>query len=402
LILKLEFRKLRIKPGTDRTRSKGKYSEVPAMWSKSAFVPLLALTITAPANAQTTGGPAPIEKVVVYIECTSEKDGSKTQGTGVLVSENGQVLTAKHVVPPGFKCLGGIGTAATTPTRRLIRDIRQVAADAILLKFVRDPGEEFNFVRYRRITDNLKGHSITAHGFPKASQTGQVFQTEGVIATTIPDDRGMIGTSALQSSGMSGGPVFLKQDGSLIGIIAGADFDTATGSPASFGVLAAQEIANSLELTTSGQQTGLEKLAEKRFGPTLLNPGETKNFAIKLEREGLVDVLIESIKLADGSHKQTPGLAVRVCNAQTPVGVPCDHNQVGEAGVASKKLPAGWANISVFNFDVNPKLSFTMRVDYPGDPKSASTDSQPESIKTGDCSPVATNVNGNVVITMKC
>jgi hypothetical protein len=117
----------------------------------------------------------------------------------------------------------------------------------MLLRFVRSPDEQFSFVQYRRIRDALRGEPIVAHGFPGGG-VGDVFQTEGTIGQTNIDERGIIRTDALQTSGMSGGPVLLKRDHSLIGIVVGADFDQNTGSPSSFGVLAAQEVATLFEL----------------------------------------------------------------------------------------------------------------------------------------------------------
>ncbi len=208
------------------------------------------------ATAQTSGQPGaqppPIEGVIVYIECKSPNGQTTSKGTGVLVSGDGAVLTAKHVAPVGYACLGGIGTAATTPTRKLNRDPRQAPVDAMLLRFVQTGGEVFPFVRYRKLEASLRGKPISAYGFP-GTGVGDVFQTDGTIAQTNIDDRGIFGTSALQSSGMSGGPVVLKEDGNLIGIIVGANFDPTTGAPASYGVLASSLVASVFDLTPALQ-----------------------------------------------------------------------------------------------------------------------------------------------------
>jgi hypothetical protein len=75
---------------------------------------LLFLAASSPAIhilAQTTDQPPPIESVIVYVKCKA-LDGKISRGTGVLVSSEGAVLTAKHVVPLGYTCLDEVGTAA--------------------------------------------------------------------------------------------------------------------------------------------------------------------------------------------------------------------------------------------------------------------------------------------------
>ncbi len=222
------------------------------------FAPLLLAGSICAAAAQTAdqpnAKPPPIDKVIVYIECKSPNGQTTSKGTGVLVNDEGAILTAGHVAPTGFTCLGGIGTAATTPTRKLIRDPRQAPVDAILLRFVRTGGEVFPFVHYQRIHDPLKGKPIVGYGFQTGApgDTGEPFRADGTIAQTNINGSGIFGTNALQSSRLSGGPVFLKegddQIGNLIGIIAGADFDPSSGAPSSYGVLAAQVVANAFEL----------------------------------------------------------------------------------------------------------------------------------------------------------
>jgi hypothetical protein len=185
---------------------------------------------------------------IVFIECLGD-DEKTTRGSGVIVSDEGAILTAKHVAPAGYKCKGVKGTAATTPTRKLIRRRASTTYDAMLLEFVPDPGEVFHAVRYVGLTPEMQGKDITAYGFPGGgTATGQISRRRGVVSTTSPDEQGNIETDVLTTAGMSGGPVILDENDGLIGIIAGANFDVATGTPADFAVLAAEQVSNELEL----------------------------------------------------------------------------------------------------------------------------------------------------------
>lgn len=198
---------------------------------------------------------------IVYIECTKD-DGAILQGTGTIVSEDGKVLTAKHVAPAGSKCKGVRGTGATTPTRRLVNRGTSSAFDASLLQFVPDPNEVFEFVRYLPLSP-LQGRGIAAYGFPDDG-IGQISIRRGIISTTIPNSGGIIQTDALTASGMSGGPVFLSETGSLIGIIAGANFSPTTASPTYYGVLAAEIIANEFALHMANTNPPAETIEAER------------------------------------------------------------------------------------------------------------------------------------------
>ncbi|WP_350116081.1 serine protease [Nitrosomonas sp.] len=182
-----------------------------------------------------------ISDFVVYLECA--KEGQPTSfGTGVLVSEKGHVLTAKHVVPEGYNCKGVPGNP-TLPTRGLIKDPRLMEnIDARLLKFVPGEGEKFPSVKFCKLDDKLKGKSIKARGFSQGSNELTVRQ--GVISTIHTDEKGIIETDVITTRGMSGGPVMLGDGSNLIGIVSGAQFDPATGQPAYFGVLATETIAD--------------------------------------------------------------------------------------------------------------------------------------------------------------
>jgi S1-C subfamily serine protease len=185
------------------------------------------------------------QESLVYIECFDSSNTRVSRGSGVIVSSDGRVLTAKHVVK-GNSCRASLGTGATMPSRSLIRGRASSVYDAVILKLVPLPGEVFQAVRYTRIAA-LQRKSITAYGVP-IDGTGQVSVRTGVISTTITDSAGHIQTDALTARGMSGGPVVLDETRALVGIVVGADVDVTSGLPTNYAVLAAEEVAAELGL----------------------------------------------------------------------------------------------------------------------------------------------------------
>jgi hypothetical protein len=171
-----------------------------------------------------------------------------------------------------------------------------------MLRFVKNTDEKFKFFSSISLEDKLKGTPIIAAGFPKQG-VGDIFITEGIISQINVDERGIFGTSALQSSGMSGGPVVLKENGSLIGIIVGATFDASTGAPASYGVLAMQEIGPTLGIR-------VDPTAPRRdIAPTAEQ--------YEPQHEGLLRGAINA--LAEGVCSETMGVLLRTqCQAQMP------------------------------------------------------------------------------------
>jgi len=189
----------------------------------------------------------------VYIECYDSSNARVSRGSGVLVSSDGRVLTAKHVIKSNSTCRASLGTGATAPSRSLVRGRASSAYDAMIVRLVPDPGEVFSTIRYTRIA-TLQGKSITAYGVP-VDGTGQISVRRGVISTTVPDDAGHLETDTLTARGMSGGPVVLDETGALVGIVVGANLDVTNGLPTNYAVLAAQEVAVELELDPGGPVT---------------------------------------------------------------------------------------------------------------------------------------------------
>ena len=194
----------------------------------------------------------------VYIECYDSSNARVSRGSGVLVSSDGRVLTAKHVIKSNSTCRASLSTGATIPSRLLIPGRASIAYDAMIVKLVPDPGEVFQAVRYTRIA-TLQRKAVSAYGVP-VDGSGQVSVRTGVVSTTVTDGAGHLETDALTARGMSGGPVVLDETGALVGIVVGADLDVTNGLPTNYAVLAAQEVAVELELE-AGQGSPEEGLA---------------------------------------------------------------------------------------------------------------------------------------------
>jgi len=199
---------------------------------------------------------------VVYIECTTQSD-QLVRGTGVIVSDAGRVLTAKHVaVDRTSQCYGVRGTSAERPNRKLVWR-KQVDEDAVLLEFNPREGETFEPLEYLIVERDMKGNRIQAHGFPPGS-AGQASLREGVLSTTFANNMGLIETDAMTARGMSGGPVVM--DGKLIGIVAGARFDT-NGAVTDYGVLLAEYFARPFDMVKAG---AVSKTREPDSNPTVI------------------------------------------------------------------------------------------------------------------------------------
>lgn len=331
----------------------------------------LGLMLTAMAFGSATAEDQSVERSVVFIKCVSPNSDKSTQGTGVLVSPYGHVLTAKHVVPQGYKCKGVIGTAAQDPARNLQRDPRLVPIDAALLRFIPGPGETFPFVSYRKLDGSkLKGNAITVSGFPQGG-TGEIVTHAGTLSSTIANENGIVATDALTSTGMSGGPVLLKSDHHLIGIIAGADFDPSTGAPASYGVLSVETIADQFKLTLAdddaaqGNNSSNEVASnEKEFGPIQLAPGESKSFPLRLTKGGPVDLFVQSLQFGQGSPANA--VYVKICSADESAEA-CEKTarQMEASQALRKRLEQGPAQASIFNFSSNPNVTISFRIAQP-------------------------------------
>lgn len=161
------------------------------------------------------------DALVVHILC--QTDGGEVRGSGVVVSGDGQVLTAAHVLPKGARCTATLGT---TEGARLDLHPGPVADgfDAALARL----GTDRAFPRFATICAPEKEARITSAGF-HSRMTGPPARKEGIVST-VTLENGTIQMTAPVIPAESGGPVFLSGTTALVGIVAGADWD-AMGMP---------------------------------------------------------------------------------------------------------------------------------------------------------------------------
>jgi hypothetical protein len=193
-----------------------------------------------------------IEDTIVFIRCIA--DGHEPiVGSAVLVSVDGDVLTAAHIIPEipqnewaakNLACKGSIGTAETgsLDTLGIIKVDR--AIDAARLKFSA-PGP-YEFKELCSLPRETVRKPIIAAGFPSNTKTGAVSYREGVLSNVLADFNGLIEVSAPTVSGMSGGPVFSKNLAGIVGIISEIDYN-ARAEP-SYGVVSSATIELGLQL----------------------------------------------------------------------------------------------------------------------------------------------------------
>jgi hypothetical protein len=201
---------------------------------------------------------AAVGRTIIYIECKEGVSGPVRRGTGVIVSPDGHVLTAGHVVlPPGkdikdvkdLTCRGSIGVAQQSTMRDMVVQPINTAVDAKLLRFV-EP-QPYEYVPYCKLENWMIRRKIFVAGFPGGAGVGVASFREGVLSTVFPDHRGLIQTDGQTIAGMSGGPVFSKNLGGLVGIVIGADF-AADGTVSYFAILPiSSSIASTFELIPS-------------------------------------------------------------------------------------------------------------------------------------------------------
>lgn len=203
------------------------------------WLPALALALLPLAAPSAAQG---IDETVVFIECTSPGQTPR-RGSGVLVSPEGHVLTAKHVVfgaaermPDGTVCEGVIGNAKRGKDEFFLQDFSR-DFDAALLKL---PGNDYPFLKYCRLNNRFQRQTVYATGFPLKSPTGVPSSRVGVLSTTQIPANGQIETDSTTTEGMSGGMVTLANSSHLIGIVSGVSIDPGTGIPSHWSVLAAQ------------------------------------------------------------------------------------------------------------------------------------------------------------------
>lgn len=155
----------------------------------------------------------------VFASGSASQDSSTGAGSGVIISEDGYLLTCNHVVE-------GAGSVRVTLNSGEVYQATLVgsdeSSDLAVLKI--DPGEKkLTFVQHGRSEHLVVGEEVVAIGNPLGTLGGTV--TTGIISATernvqMKDGTVMtlIQTDAAINSGNSGGGLF-NLDGDLVGIV---------------------------------------------------------------------------------------------------------------------------------------------------------------------------------------
>jgi len=210
---------------------------------------------------------APVDDAVVYIECLDKDNKVVSKGSGVVVSENGHVLSARHVFFPKdidvASCRGILGGADSNNASRLVvRNQDDPGFDAAIARFSKSGN--YKPMQFCDFDDSAIRTRILVSGFPGGTNTGKPSFRAGIISTTHLDQNWMVETDGMSAAGMSGGPVVNEDGTHLIGLVAGADYN-AKAEPTFYGVTPVSEFANSFrDLTGNGQSCGAAVSANER------------------------------------------------------------------------------------------------------------------------------------------
>lgn len=196
---------------------------MPAMRVATATL-LFCATVAASADTQGADGGdviyADISPSVVLIRASVEHPDGTLQsesGTGFVVSGDGLVVTASHVIPdtaPGDHLIigGSLGPDTTTaPTLQLKLVTRSGKVDAATMRFVHPPAN-LRAVGLRSAPPK-PGEPLFVLGYPLGLPQTHIL--DGTVSSLDHDD---ITTNALVNKGNSGGPV-LDKHGCVIGVI---------------------------------------------------------------------------------------------------------------------------------------------------------------------------------------
>src|SRR4051812_32911282 len=88
----------------------------------------------------------------------------KSQGSGVVIDENGYLLTNEHVIEGANQIQVRFGTTTNTYDAIVVRSDEK--SDVALLKLQAKPGEKFRAIKMARDDDLLLGETVLALGNP--------------------------------------------------------------------------------------------------------------------------------------------------------------------------------------------------------------------------------------------
>lgn len=152
-------------------------------------------------------------------------------GTGFFVSDDGYIMTNRHVAEPGDLLMVRFADGTEKPAERIVIDDEQ---DIALIKVKVD--DKVPYVRLAEYDHPNIGTDVTALGFPLGSILGQTVKiTRGIVTAWEKDqDQCDVIVDAQVNPGNSGGPMIDKH-GNLLALVAMKTFslDATTGASVS-------------------------------------------------------------------------------------------------------------------------------------------------------------------------
>lgn len=205
------------------------------------------LTSMASAQADPAGS-------VAHIVCENRITGEKRPGSGVVISEVGHLLTAKHVLPgeaDEIDCRAQFGTASAEPNRDIYLRAIMPDHDAAVFQFGLRTGETFVPVEFAALNPSMVGVEAEAFGYAVMATEQTAVRFPVSIGSVALSNKGTFVTAGQISEGMSGGPVLL--DDKLIGIVAGSTFSGLTANRVSAEVTAIEAFYDQAERFFEGE-----------------------------------------------------------------------------------------------------------------------------------------------------
>jgi serine protease Do len=199
-----------------------------------SLVPLLAAAVLCTssertATAETLSTREIVQKnkeAVIFIEVTGTDENGvpkEANATGIMVSSSGHLITARHILYgkngqrlfDQYKIMGAAGSRYEYLKEIDPRPIvEEPNSDLMLLKF---RGNRSNYKKVN-ICDGIDlepGDELVSLGFPKGSELSVI---NGILSNTSAD-QGLYQTNVDFIEGYSGGPVFDRTTGSVVGIV---------------------------------------------------------------------------------------------------------------------------------------------------------------------------------------
>lgn len=162
------------------------------------------------------------DETVVYIVCFDADKEPVSSGSGVLISQEGRVLTlTSNVSAKAVTCAGSVGIADEHSLRRLNRmpPLPGVPKELTVFNFAKS--ETYTFAYFCRPGPDWVRKVVYGIGFAteNVADSGITTSQQGILSTTQVNERGLINADLSPSEGMYGGPVYSENQAGILGLM---------------------------------------------------------------------------------------------------------------------------------------------------------------------------------------